>query len=99
MQTNKVLTVDFIGGVKADGVPAFLEGGNRHIDAVGGVISVDNTVPAYMGRIVSVDPAADNEFLVGWKPGLVVVGPLLNRAGDPGERAREARLHPERTAR
>ena len=81
MQSNMTLNVDFVGGIHPDGVPANLEGGNRHIDTKGGYIAPSNTVDAHFGRIVSVDPAFPDAFLVGWTNGQRVVGPLLNDQG------------------
>lgn len=75
------LTVGFLGTVLANGVPAHVQSGQWPGQSIGGIISADNTEVAYFGRVVSSDPAKDKLFLVGWAPGLVVRGPLLNRQG------------------
>ena len=78
---NDDLPVGFLGSVKANGVPGHVQSGIWPGLTTGGIIDANNTVDAKFGLIVSSAPGEDKLMHVGWNPGDIVRGPLLNRQG------------------
>ena len=88
MQSNMApLSVEFMGTQKINGFPSVVEGSNRLIQTVGGIISNGNTDgAAVFGCVLSILASGagmdDNAFYVGL-PGsaYTVIGVLLNEQG------------------
>jgi hypothetical protein len=88
MQTNMApLSVEFMGTQNINGYPAVMEGSNRMLESVGGIISNGNTDgAAVFGVVLSVIASGagtdDSAFYVGQPTSAyTVIGILLNEQG------------------